>query len=149
MSAHAISNVPYQIADHSNIDRYDQSFWPCDPEKQLIDFDRQVKPAGNHREILRPSSRLPEAVRLNQAQHRIQERHGRQQPEPLTGQCCRRLKEDAGIATGWIDMKVPHDFFRDALDVLMNQGEQTEAGDQHQSAFGSFKQCYDSQPAMM
>jgi hypothetical protein len=46
-------------------------------------------------------------------------------------------------------MKVPHDFFRDSLDVLMNQGEQAEAGDQNQGAFGSFKQRYDSQPGMM
>jgi len=39
----------------------------------------------------------------------------------LTGQCCKRLNEDAGIATCWIDMKVPHDFFGDSLDVPMNQ----------------------------
>src|SRR5258705_13955672 len=46
-------------------------------------------------------------------------------------------------------MKVLHDFFRDSLDVLMNQGQQTKAGDQNQDALGSFKQRYDSQPTMM
>lgn len=113
---------------------------PSHTAQQFIKLDGNVEGSAYCAQPLSPASMMPKTKSLEQSQDGIRKGSASQQPKgrviPLGGS----LYEYPWKPAGWIEVKVPHQFLRHALSVMVYQPEHAKASEQHEDSFGCFEE---------
>lgn len=105
---------------------------------QVGDFERNVDGSRDQSQPLGPRQGVPETVGLDESQDSINAGHDGDFPESYVADAIDEVNEHADVVVVGIDVKELEKTLRDAPDIFVAHGKNTEAGKHHDHAFGKF-----------